>query len=457
MDIYILSNIVLLLVLLGLTAFFVGAEFAVVKIRSSRIDQLIAEGNKKAVIAKKVVQDLDYYLSACQLGITVTALGLGAFSKPFVKELMGPVFNWLSVSDGVASVISYGISLAVVTYLHVVIGEMAPKTLAIEFSEKATMLLASPLYWFGKVMYPFIQVLNGTSRLFLKMFGVPAANHEQVYSEEELKIIMAQSFQGGEIDQTELKYMENVFSFDERVAKDIMVPRTDLVTIDQNMEPADIIALMDEHNYTRYPVVENGDKDKILGIVNAKKLLNHIVTGREIVLEDFIRDVPHVVEVTRIKEIFKRMQKDRVHMTVVMDEYGGTAGILTMEDVLEELVGEIRDEFDADEVADIRKSGDDDYLINGRVLLDELEDRFGLTFEGREDIDTIAGWIQSQSFDGLEEGQRITQGTHAWTVTELDNYQIKQILFQPDKEEREEDDSQPLMNSLEVNPSGRGS
>lgn len=457
MDIYILSNIVLLLVLLGLTAFFVGAEFAVVKIRSSRIDQLIAEGNKKAVIAKKVVQDLDYYLSACQLGITVTALGLGAFSKPFVKELMGPVFNWLSVSDGVASVISYGISLAVVTYLHVVIGEMAPKTLAIEFSEKATMLLASPLYWFGKVMYPFIQVLNGTSRLFLKMFGVPAANHEQVYSEEELKIIMAQSFQGGEIDQTELKYMENVFSFDERVAKDIMVPRTDLVTIDQNMEPADIIAVMDEHNYTRYPVVENGDKDKILGIVNAKKLLNHIVTGREIVLEDFIRDVPHVVEVTRIKEIFKRMQKDRVHMTVVMDEYGGTAGILTMEDVLEELVGEIRDEFDADEVADIRKSGDEDYLINGRVLLDELEDRFGLTFEGREDIDTIAGWIQSQSFDGLEEGQRITQGTHAWTVTELDNYQIKQILFQPDKEEREEDDSQPLMNSLEVNPSGRGS
>ncbi|MBV6682517.1 MULTISPECIES: hemolysin family protein [Rossellomorea] len=456
MDIYILSNIVLLLVLLGLTAFFVGAEFAVVKIRSSRIDQLIAEGNKKAVIAKKVVQDLDYYLSACQLGITVTALGLGAFSKPFVKELMGPVFNWLSVSDGVASVISYGISLAVVTYLHVVIGEMAPKTLAIEFSEKATMLLASPLYWFGKVMYPFIQVLNGTSRLFLKMFGVPAANHEQVYSEEELKIIMAQSFQGGEIDQTELKYMENVFSFDERVAKDIMVPRTDLVTIDQNMEPADIIALMDEHNYTRYPVVENGDKDKILGIVNAKKLLNHIVTGREIVLEDFIRDVPHVVEVTRIKEIFKRMQKDRVHMTVVMDEYGGTAGILTMEDVLEELVGEIRDEFDADEVADIRKSGEEDYLISGRVLLDELEDRFGLTFEDRDDIDTIAGWIQSQSFDGLEEGQRITQGTHAWTVTELDNYQIKQILFQPDKGERE-DDSQPLMNSLEVNPSGRGS
>ncbi len=446
----------LLLVLLGLTAFFVGAEFAVVKIRSSRIDQLIAEGNKKAVVAKKVVQDLDYYLSACQLGITVTALGLGAFSKPFVKELLGPVFNWLSVSDGVASVISYGISLAVVTYLHVVIGEMAPKTLAIEFSEKATMLLAAPLYWFGKVMYPFIQVLNGTSRLFLKMFGVPAANHEQVYSEEELKIIMAQSFQGGEIDQTELKYMENVFSFDERVAKDIMVPRTDLVTIDQDMEPADIIALMDEHNYTRYPVVENGDKDKILGIVNAKKLLNHIVTGREIVLEDFIRDVPHVVEVTRIKEIFKRMQKDRVHMTVVMDEYGGTAGILTMEDVLEELVGEIRDEFDADEVADIRKSGEEDYLISGRVLLDELEDRFGLTFEDRDDIDTIAGWIQSQSFDGLEEGQRITQGTHAWTVTELDNYQIKQILFQPDKGERE-DDSQPLMNSLEVNPSGRGS
>ncbi|MCT2536836.1 hemolysin family protein [Aquibacillus koreensis] len=435
MDIYTISNIFLLVILLALTAFFVASEFAVVKIRTSRIDQLIAEGNKKAVVAKKVVMDLDYYLSACQLGITVTALGLGAFSKPFVKELLNPVFDWLSVSDGVASIISYAISLSVVTYLHVVIGEMAPKTLAIEFSEKATLLLAGPLYWFGKIMYPFIQVLNGTSRVFLRMFGVPAAAHEQAYSEEELKIIMAQSFRGGEIDQTELKYMENVFSFDERVAKDIMVPRTDLVTIDKEMSYDEIIKILDEHNYTRYPVIENGDKDRIIGIVNAKKMLSHIVAGRESKLEEFIRDVPHVVEVTSIQDSFLKMQQAQVHMTVVMDEYGGTSGIITLEDVLEEIVGEIRDEFDADEVPDIRKASENKYIINGRVLLSELEDRFGLEFEDSEDLDTIAGWIQLKNFDIAQKGDEIKHGRHLWTVDQVDNFQIKQVIFHQDKEQ----------------------
>lgn len=447
MDIYTISNIFLLIILLALTAFFVAVEFAVVKIRMSRIDQLIAEGNKKAVVAKKVVTDLDYYLSACQLGITVTALGLGAFSKPFVKHLLYPVFDWLNVSDGIASVISYGVSLAVVTYLHVVIGEMAPKTLAIEFSEKATLLLAGPLYWFGKVMYPFIQILNGTSRVLLRMVGVPAAAHEQAYSEEELKIIMAQSFHGGEIDQTELKYIENVFSFDERVAKDIMVPRTDLVSIDKDMSYEEIIKILDEHNYTRYPVVENGDKDRIIGIINAKKMLSHIVAGRKNKLEEFILDVPHVVEATSIQDIFLKMQQAQVHMTVVMDEYGGTAGIITLEDVLEELVGEIRDEFDGDEVADIRMAGENMYIINGRVLLSELEEKFGLEFEDSEDLDTIAGWIQLKNLDVVEKGDEIVQGRNVWTVDQVDNYQIKQVIFHLNNEQeivKEKEASLPL-------------
>ncbi|MTH54379.1 DUF21 domain-containing protein [Bacillus mangrovi] len=442
MGIYVLSNVLLLAALLALTAFFVASEFAVVKIRSSRIDQLIAEGNKTASIAKKVVDDLDYYLSACQLGITVTALGLGAFSKPFVKELMGPVFEWINVSDGAASIISYAISLSVVTYLHVVIGEMAPKTLAIEFSEKTTLLLAGPLYWFGKIMYPLIQTLNGTSRVFLRMFGVPAAAHEQAYSEEELKIIMAQSFKGGEIDQTELKYMENVFSFDERVAKDIMVPRTELVVIDKEMDYQEMIEIFDEHNFTRYPVVENGDKDRIIGIVNAKKMLNHIVAGRKSKLDDFILTMPHVLESTSIQEIFLKMQKAQVHMTVVMDEYGGTSGVITLEDVLEEIVGEIRDEFDSDEVPDIQKTSDNQYLINGRVLLSELEDKFGLKFEDSEDLDTIGGWIQHIQSGAAQSGDEIEHGRHLWRVDLVDSFQIKQVVFiQYEKQETSKEDS----------------
>ena len=430
MDIVTITNLFILFILIGLTAFFVASEFAVVKIRMSQIDQLIAEGNKKAVLAKKVVADLDYYLSACQLGITVTALGLGALGKPTVERLLYPLFNYLQVPESIASAASYAIAFIFVTFLHVVVGEMAPKTVAIQYAEKITMLLAAPLYWFGKVMYPFIWALNGASRVLLRAFGVKPAGHDQAYSEDELRIIMNQSYEGGEINQTKLAYMENVFSFDERVAKDIMVPRTELITIDQDMEYVDIIPILDQYNYSRYPVIEAGDKDRIVGVVNVKKMLPYIVAKKESKLSDFIRELPYVVENTRIQDAMIKMQQQQVHMAVVIDEYGGTSGILTMEDILEEIVGEIRDEFDADEVADIQKTGEHEYLINGRVLLNELEKQFGFIFEGDEEMDTIGGWIQYHKGTTVETGDVIEHGEFTWTVAEMDNYQIKQVILQ---------------------------
>ncbi|WP_282033219.1 hemolysin family protein [Metabacillus indicus] len=452
MDIITIMNLFLLVLLIAATAFFVAAEFAVVKIRMSRIDQLIAEGSKKAVVAKKVAHDLDYYLSACQLGITVTALGLGALGKPAVEGLLYPVFNLLNVSESTASIASYAIAFLLVTFLHVVVGEMAPKTLAIQFSEKATMLLAGPLYWFGKVMYPFIWALNGTSRVLLSAFGVKPAGHEQAYSEEELKIIMAQSFQGGELDETELEYMENVFSFDERVAKDIMVPRTDIVVLDKDMKRAEIIEILDEHNYSRYPVVENNDKDRVVGMVNVKKMLNHLAAGRNHQLQQCVRDIPIVMEGTKIQDVLLKMQQERVHMALVIDEYGGTSGILTMEDVLEEIVGEIRDEFDEDEMADMIETNENTYVINGRVLLVELEDRFGLVFNDVEDIDTVGGWIQHQKLETVEEGDQIKQDDHLWTVLKMENFQIKQVELQQYALRVQQGRS----DMLEVNPSGGG-
>jgi len=427
LDIITLTNLFLLVLLLLLTAFFVASEFAVVKIRMSRIDQLIAEGNKKAILAKKVAGNLDYYLSACQLGITVTALGLGALGKPTVERLLYPLFDLMNVSNSVASVASYAISFILVTFLHVVLGEMAPKTLAIQFSEKLTLMLAPPLYWFGTIMKPFIWALNSAAQLVLRVMGIKSADHEQAYSEEELKIIMVESYQGGEIDQKELEYMENVFSFDERVAKDIMVPRTEFVTLNKDMTYNDIVKVLDENNYTRYPVTEDGDKDHIVGVVNVKKMLTNMVSGRDLKLEEFIWDLPVVLEVTSIQEALLKMQHERVHMLLVIDEYGGTSGILTMEDILEELVGEIRDEFDADEVADIREIENNQYFINGRVLLVELQDRFALQFEESEELDTIAGWIQFQLLDTANIGDQVEKGDYLWTITDMDNFQIKEV------------------------------
>lgn len=430
MDIITILNLALLVILLGLTAFFVGSEFAVVKIRMSRLDQLIAEGNKKAIMAKKVAGNLDYYLSACQLGITVTALGLGALGKPTVERLMYPIFDFFAVSDAVASAASYAIAFMLVTYLHVVIGEMAPKTLAIEYPEKMSLLLAPPLYWFGKIMKPFIWALNGAARVLLRTFGVQPAGHEIAYSEDELKIVMAQSFKGGAINETELSYMENVFTFDERAAKDIMVPRTELVTLDKDMPLEEIIETLDVNNYTRYPVTEEGDKDRIIGFVSAKKMLPHIVAGRPWQLQGFVREVPTVFEMTGLQDALLRMQKARVHIAIVADEYGGTAGLITLEDILEEIVGEIRDEFDADEQPDISKVSENQYLINGRVLLKDLEERFGITFEESEDIDTIGGWVHYKSDGEIQTADTLTKENTLWTVTEMDHQQIKQVMFQ---------------------------
>lgn len=427
MDLITIINLCILAILLLLTAFFVASEFAVVKIRMSRINQLIAEGNKRAIVAKKVASDLDYYLSACQLGITITALGLGAIGKPAVERLFYPVFNWLDLGEAAVSIVSYAIAFLLVTFLHVVVGEMAPKTLAIQFAERTTMLLAAPLYWFGRIMYPFIWALNGTSRVMLRAFGVKPAGHEQAYSEEELRIIMTQSFQGGEINEQKLEYMENVFAFDERVTKDIMVPRTELVTLDKDMKYDEIVQVLDEYNYTRYPVTDDGNKDRIIGLVNVKKMLPHIIAKRERKLEEFVRELPYVLEITPIQEAMFKMQQARVHMALVIDEYGGTSGILTMEDILEEIVGEIRDEFDDDEVADIQETGDNEYLINGRVLLDELERRFGILFEDNVETDTIGGWIQHLKAADVQNGTKIHQDNQIWTVVETENYQIKQV------------------------------
>ncbi|UQZ36830.1 transporter associated domain protein [Paenibacillus sp. PK3_47] len=429
MDLITIMNLFILAVLIFLTAFFVASEFAAVKMRMSRIEQLIDEGNKKAVIAKKVVGDLDYYLSACQLGITVTALGLGAIGKPAVERILYPVFDYLNVSESTSSIASYAIAFILVTFLHVVVGEMAPKTLAIQYAEKLTLLLSPPLYWFGKIMHPFIVALNGTSRIILRWFGVKPAGHEEHYSEEELRIIMEQSFEGGEINETKLEYLENVFAFDERMAKDIMIHRTEMVTLDYEMSNEDIISILDANNYTRYPVIEAGNKDKVLGVVNVKKMLPHIIMGRDRELEEFVRSLPIVSSVTPIKEAMLKMQQEQMHMALVIDEYGGTAGILTLEDILEELVGEIRDEFDADEVSDIQQVDDKTYLISGRVLLEEIEEQFGLSFENSEEVDTIGGWIQVREGTDLQEGHEFQAGGQHFQIAEMDNFQIKLVIL----------------------------
>lgn len=345
MDSIILINLLLIALFIALTAFFVGAEFSILKVRTSRIDQLISEGNKKAITAKKVTEHLDYYLSACQLGITITALILGALGEPTVEKMLQPVFEYFNVPAAIATALSYVIALSIVTFLHVILGELMPKTLAIQYAEKMTLLLAPPLYWFGKVTAPFISVLNGSARLLLKGFGVKPAGHDTVYSEEELKMIVTQSYEGGEINQTELAYLENIFEFDTRELREVMIPRSDMITLETSFTLEQTLAVIDEYEFTRYPVIDRSKNiAAFVGFINTKEMLTDFAAGRMNTMDTFIREIPRYKESAAIKDVFKKMQLTRNHMAIVTDDKGKTIGLVTMEDILTEIVGEIEDE-----------------------------------------------------------------------------------------------------------------
>ena len=421
-------NLVIFFLLIALTTVFVGSEFALVKVRSTRIEQLAEEGNRSAKIVKKMIANLDYYLSACQLGITVTSLGLGWLGEPTFEKLLHPLFNLLQLPDALTTTISFVISFIVVTYLHVVLGELAPKSIAIQHTEKLALTYARPLYYFGNIMKPLIWLMNGSARMIIRMLGVDPDAQTDAMSEEEIKIIINNSYNGGEINQTELNYMQNIFSFDERHAKDIMVPRTQMVTLNEPFNVDELLETIKEHQFTRYPITEDGDKDHIKGFINVKEFLTEYASGKLIKINNYIHELPMISETTRISDALVRMQREHVHISLIIDEYGGTAGILTMEDILEEIVGEIRDEFDDDEVNDIVKLGEDTYQINGRVLLDDLNEKFNIEFEDSEDIDTIGGWLQAHNTN-LQVEDHIDTQYDRWIVSEMDNHQLVWVVL----------------------------
>lgn len=422
-------NLVIFFLLIALTTVFVGSEFALVKVRSTRIDQLAAEGNGSARVVKKMIKNLDYYLSACQLGITVTSLGLGWLGEPTFDKLLHPLFELIHLPDALTTTISFIVSFIIVTYLHVVLGELAPKTLAIQHTEKLALLYSRPLYYFGVVMKPLIWLMNGSARMIIRMFGVdPDANNDAM-SEEEIKIIINNSYNGGEINQTELAYMQNIFSFDERQSKDIMVPRTQMITMNEPFNVDELLETIKEHQFTRYPITADGDKDHVKGFINVKEFLTEYASGKQIKVSNYIHDLPMISETTRISDALVRMQREHVHISLIIDEYGGTAGILTMEDILEEIVGEIRDEFDDDEVNDIVKVTDSRYQINGRVLLNDLQDQLDIEFEDSEDIDTIGGWLQAHNTN-LQQNDYVDTEYDRWVISEIDNHQIITVILE---------------------------
>lgn len=335
-------SLIIFIVLLALTGFFVATEFAIVKVRSSRINYLANQNYKNAQSAKKVVDYLDEYLAACQLGITITALGIGMVGEYTFEFMLHPLYSSFGLSETMIHVLTLVSAFVIATYLHVVVGEMAPKTIAIQKAEQVTLFFAKPIILFYKLLYPFIFILNGSARIILSLIGMkPAKESELFHSEEELKMLIQESHQGGEISSTELEHINKVFIYDELTVKDCMISNDSTAMIDIHSSQQEAINFVKNGYYTRYPVFKENEEN-IVGYIHAKDLLKDNIEH----ISELIHDIIHVTESDSIQSVLEKMKIKRVHIAIVYNQQDKLVGIITMEDILENIVGNIEDEHD---------------------------------------------------------------------------------------------------------------
>ncbi len=423
-----LVNVIAIFFLVAMNGFFVASEFSIVKVRPSRIDTLIKEGNSRAKYAKQVTEHLDAYLSVTQLGITIASLFLGWIGEPTVAELLQPVFALVNLPAQVAHTIAFVVGFSIITALHIVMGELVPKSLSIQKTEQIVLFVARPLIFCDKIMYPAVWVLNHVANWVLARFGVEAASEtEEAHNEEELRLLMEESHKQGYIEKTELTYIDNVFDFSDRVASDVMVPRTDMICLYLEDSFDENIATALDERVTRYPICEE-DKDHVIGYLHIKDLLRALKERKKPDLRSLARDILSVPESMPISKLLKMLQKNRTQIAVVIDEYGGTAGIVTIEDILEEIVGDIQDEFD-EERPEIEEMGDKTYSVDGKVILDDINDMFELHLD-TEMVDTIGGWMfahLSEKSEELEVGQSVETPEAVFTVEAVDDNRINRV------------------------------
>lgn len=421
----ILINIIIVFLLVFMNGFFVATEFAMVKVRKSRIETLANEGNINAKNTLKVVRDLNSYLSACQLGITLASLGLGWIGEPAVSAMVTPLLNLFHLSESMIHSISFVLGFAIITAFHIVLGELVPKSLAIISAEKIAMYTALPLVMFYKVTYPIMWSFNHTTNLVLKIFGMSQVDeHEAAHTDEEIKLLVGESYKHGLIDKTELTFVDNIFDFSETTVKEIMMPRTDMACIFIEDSFEEIIAFALQEQLTRYPVCRDS-KDNVIGFIHIKDLYKQKIEGDNQNIEGIIREIKFVAESTSISELLKVFKKEKAQMSIIIDEYGGTSGLVTIEDILEEIVGELQDEFD-EEGDEISKTEDGNYIVDGKVIIEDINELLNIEIDS-ENIDTIGGWIYSQLDSYPQVNEKVNYEDYEFIILKCDRKRISKV------------------------------
>ena len=419
-------DLLLVVFLIFMNGFFVAAEFCCVKMRSSRLETMIAEGSSRAKYAKQLTDHLDSSLSVTQLGITLASLGLGWVGEPAVAQLILPLTRSVGLSDDVGHTVALAIAFSLITSLHIVLGELTPKSMAIANVERIMLAIAFPMVLFGKVMKPFVWILNTVANHISRHLGYEmTGENEDAHTEEEIRLLMKESYRQGLINSTEADFVDNVFSFTELNAREIMVPRTDMICLYLDDTPAERIKTILEEQQTRYPVCYE-DKDHIIGFIHVKDLLPPLVRGETLNLRRYIRKALIVPESMDGSVLLRTMQAQGSQLAIVVDEYGGTAGMVTVEDIVEQIVGDIRDEFD-EERESLEWRGEDLGSIDAKLLLEEVNDLLGIRIED-EDVDSIGGWIYDRLGEAPRVGHMAAHTGALFFVEEVDGVRITRVL-----------------------------
>ncbi|AEM57999.1 cobalt transporter [Haloarcula hispanica N601] len=422
------AQLVLALVLVGLNGFFVAAEFAFVRVRGTSVEQLADEGKAGAGSLQAVMADLDNYLAVTQLGITLASLGLGWVGEPAVAALLEPVLAPI-LPETLLHLVAFAIGFTIITFLHVVFGELAPKTFAIAQTERLSLLLAPPMKLFYYLFYPGIVVFNGSANAFTQLLGVPPASEtDETLGEREIRRVLARSGEEGNIDAAEVDMIERVFDLDDTVVREVMVPRPDVVSVPADATLSDIRAVVFDEGHTRYPVVDADDSDQIVGFIDVKDVLRAGEEGNgNTTAGDIAHEIPVVPETTAINDLLLQFRQDRRQMAAVIDEWGSLEGIATIEDVVEAVVGDLRDEFDVDgrEHA-IRKRSDGSYDADGGVPLSTVSEALGVDLDS-DAVETVGGLVLSHLDRAPEVGDTAEAAGHAFEVTSVDGTRISTV------------------------------
>jgi CBS domain containing-hemolysin-like protein len=389
-------DLLLIILLVFLNAFFVAAEFAIVKVRSSQVDLKVNQGSARAKIVRHIIDRMDGYLSACQLGITVSSLVLGFVGEPYMTHIFISVFNKLNwtVNEGLIHTLSLITGVGLITIIHMVIGEQVPKTIGIRYSLETSLIIAWPLRLFNTIFAPFVWIINKLTRLVLRIFGVQMTpEHEEIHSEEELRMLLTESEEGGAIKQSEHELIQNVFEFDDRVVKSILVPRTKISAIDIESEPKEILDRMIDEGYSRMPVYKDS-LDNVIGIIFMKDMLKLMKQSRLVKddIDSIIRPAHFIPQSKRINDLLREFQTLHIQMAIVTSEFGGITGLVTLEDVIEELVGEIQDEYDEEKPA-VEKKSDTEFIVNAMASISDVNDVLPIALPESPHYESVSGLL----------------------------------------------------------------